>query len=74
MTKQMNIWEFIERNKPFIRGTGRDFARLVIVGGIFLMNADSFDADEIKNLLYIGAGLLGMRGVETYRETTKNNK
>ena len=71
MSKKMNIWEFVERNKPFVKGVSRDLTRLVIVGGIFLMTSNRFDADEIVNLLLIAAGLLGVRGVEVYRSGSK---
>lgn len=63
----MNCWEFIERNKPFVKGVSRDLTRLAIIGGIFLATANRFDADEITNLLLIAGGLLGVRGVEVYR-------
>lgn len=67
MGRQINIWEFIERNKPFVQGAFRDLARLAIIGGIFLATANRFDADEIIQLLMVAAGLLGVRGVEVYR-------
>ena len=67
MRKQMNIWEFIERNKPFVNGATRDLVRLTIIGGIFFATASNFDADEIVQLLLVAGGLLGVRGVEAYR-------
>ena len=69
--QKMNVWEFIERNKPLIRGMSRDVVRLAIVGGAFLATANNFDADEIRNLMLIAAGLLGVRGVEAYRNGAK---
>lgn len=68
MRKQMNIWEFIERNKPFVQGATRDVARLVIIGGIFFATASNFDADEIVQLLLVAGGLLGVRGLKEYRD------
>ena len=63
----MNVWEFIERNKPFVNGISRDMGRLIIVGVVFFVTASNFDADEIVQLLLVAGGLLGVRGLEVYK-------